>query len=240
MKATDWEFKNRGLIFGLIFAVAFPLYSVDPRNAADVLGHWLSATLGKDGEFTVRLLFALAAVLLIVAALVRTWASSYLRSEVVYAAQVKTTSLVADGPYRYVRNPLYFANVLMAVGMGAMMSGSGFVLAVVVMIVFSYRLIAREESALLASQGEQYERYRKAVPRLWPAFRARVVASNAHARWLEGFKAEGWYWGFALSVIAFAITLNIKIFFVVLGASVVLFWVSAYWLSRKSESQERA
>ena len=204
------------------------------------LAHWLSPRLAKDSEIILRLLFALAAVLLIVAALVRTWASSYLRSEVVYAAEVKTASLVADGPYRYVRNPLYFANVLMAVGMGAMMSRSGFVLAVVAMIVFSYRLIAREESDLLASQGEQYERYRKAVPRLWPAFRARVVASDAQPRWVEGFKAEGWYWGFALSVIAFAITLNIKIFFVVLGASVVLFWVSAYLLGEKSKSQNQS
>ena len=39
-------------------------------------------------------------------------------------------------------------------------------MAIVAMQVFCYRLILREESELHASQGEQYERYRKVVPRL--------------------------------------------------------------------------
>ncbi|HEX2715284.1 MAG TPA: isoprenylcysteine carboxylmethyltransferase family protein, partial [Candidatus Acidoferrales bacterium] len=79
-----------------------------------------------DPDPLARLLFAFAAFLLVVAALIRTWASSYLHAGVVYAAEVKTESLVADGPYRRVRNPLYFANVLMAIGMGALMSRAGF------------------------------------------------------------------------------------------------------------------
>jgi protein-S-isoprenylcysteine O-methyltransferase Ste14 len=106
-------------------------------------------------------------VLLTVAALLRTWASSYLSAGVVYAAEVKTESLVADGPYRQVRNPLYLANVLMVIGMGAMMSRTGFIVAVAAMLVFCYRLILREESELQTSQGEPYEGYSKAVPRLW-------------------------------------------------------------------------
>src|SRR5262250_2812371 len=67
MKATDWEFKHRARVFGLI----------------------------------------LGAALLGVAAMLRTWASAYLHAEVVYASEVKTEALVADGPYRRVRNPLY-------------------------------------------------------------------------------------------------------------------------------------
>jgi len=38
--------------------------------------------------FVARLLFAFAAILLVVAALIRTWASSYLHASVVYAADV--------------------------------------------------------------------------------------------------------------------------------------------------------
>jgi protein-S-isoprenylcysteine O-methyltransferase Ste14 len=34
------------------------------------------------------------------------------------AANVKTELLIADGPYRLVRNPLYFGNLLMVLGMG--------------------------------------------------------------------------------------------------------------------------
>jgi protein-S-isoprenylcysteine O-methyltransferase Ste14 len=227
MKATNWEFTNRALIFGLILGLPFPLYSVDHQNVTAALANWLAARNGMDANVVVRLLFALAAFLLIVAAQVRTWASSYLAADVVYAAGVKTESLVADGPYRWVRNPLYFANALMVVGMGAMMSRAGFFLAVAAMLVFSYRLILREESDLHASQGESYQRYRKAVPRLWPLPWPRIPSAGGKAKWAEGFKAEAWYWGFAAALLAFAVTLNQKLFFIILGASLVVFWVSS-------------
>lgn len=235
MKATAWEFEKRAFLFGMIFAISFPLYSFDHVNSVESLTHWITPKLGGHEDFIERMLFVLAAVLVVVAALIRTWASSYLRAEVVYAAEVKTAALVADGPYRHVRNPLYFANILMAIGMGALMSRSGFFVAVVAMVVFCYRLILREEAELETTQGESYQRYRKAVPRLWPSLRARVASSGTPARWSEGFKAEGWYWGFALAVIAFAITLSLKLFLWILGASLVLFWVSSILLARKSK-----
>jgi len=178
MKATNWEFRNRALLFGLIFACSFPLYFLDHQNSTSALASWLGPRLQRDPGLVARLLFAFAAVLLIVAALFRTWASSYLRAGVVYATEVKTDSLVADGPYRLVRNPLYFANVLMVIAMGAMMSRSGFLVAVVAMLVFCYRLILREEAELQAHQGEQYKGYRKAVPRLCPALRPRIASAG--------------------------------------------------------------
>jgi protein-S-isoprenylcysteine O-methyltransferase Ste14 len=237
MKATNWEFTNRALVFGLIFAFTFPLYSLDHQNSTAALANWLGPRLRMDADLVARLLFAFAAFLLAMAALIRTWASSYLHAKVVYAAEVKTDLLVADGPYRRVRNPLYFANVLMAIGMGAMMSRTGFFVATLAMLAFCYRLILREEAELQASQVEQYERYRKAVPRLWPSLRQRIASAGGRARWTEGFKAESWYWGFAAAVVAFAATLNLKLFFGILGASLVLFWVSSVILQKKSNSQ---
>ena len=237
MKATNWEFKNRALIFGLIFAFTFPLYSLDHQNSTAALANWLAARLQMDADALAHLLFAFAALLIAVAALIRTWASSYLRAEIVYAAELKTGSLVADGPYRRVRNPLYFANVLMAIGFGAMMSRIGCLVAVAAMLVFCYRLIRREEAELHATQGDAYDAYRKAVPRLWPSLRPRIASTGGGAKWIAGFEAELWYWGFAAAAIAFAITLNVKLFFVVLGTSVVLFWASSAVRQKKSGSQ---
>jgi protein-S-isoprenylcysteine O-methyltransferase Ste14 len=233
MKATDWEFRNRALIFGLIFGFSFPLYFVDHQNATAVLAGSLSVRFGWSADLLARLLFGCAALLLIAAAFIRTWASAYLQASVVYAADVKTHSLVADGPYRSVRNPLYLANVLMAVSLGAMMSRTGCVVAVAVMLVFCYRLILREESEFQTSQGGTYERYRKMVPRLWPSLRPRIAAAERQAKWSAGFIAEFWYWGIAAAVTAFAITLNTTLFFVILGASIALFWVSTRLLQRK-------
>jgi protein-S-isoprenylcysteine O-methyltransferase Ste14 len=237
MKATSWEFTNRATVFGLIFGLTFPLYALDNQNSTVALANWLGATLHMDADLVARLLFAFAAALLVVAALIRTWASSYLHASVVYAADVKSESLVADGPYRRVRNPLYFANVLMIIAMGAMMSRLGFFVAVIAMLVFCYRLILREEAELRANQGQRYDAYCKAVPRLWPSVWPRAASAGRQARWTEGIKAECWYWGFAAALIAYAITLKFKLFFAILAASLVLFWVSSVVLQKESNSQ---
>jgi protein-S-isoprenylcysteine O-methyltransferase Ste14 len=237
MKATDWEFTNRALLFGLIFSFSFPLYFLDHQNSTAALASWLGSRLQRVPDLVARLLFAFAAILMIVAALLRTWASSYLCAGVVYAAELKTDSLVADGPYRLVRNPLYFANVLMVIGMGAMMSRMGFLVAVVGMFVFCYRLILREEAELQANRGEQYAGYSNAVPRLWPSLWPRIASAGRQARWTEGFKAESWYWGFAAALVTFAITLRLTLFFSILAGSLVLFWVSSVARQRKSSSR---
>lgn len=224
MKATNWEFSNRALIIGFIFSVAFPLYVLDHQNSTSALANSLGSQLRAKPDLLARWLLAFAAFLLVVAAFIRTWASSYLHPDVVYAAKVKTESLIADGPYRLVRNPLYFGNVLMTLGMGSMMSRLGFFVAVAAMLIFSCRLILREEAELRATQGVPYEAYLNAVPRLWPAPWPRIGSSGRRANWIGRFKAESWYWGFAAALIVFAITLNMALFFVILAASLALFW----------------
>jgi len=235
MRATDWEFRNRAVIFGLIFGAAFALYAVDPQNVTVVLSSWLGAALHRDADSIARLIFFCAAALLAAAALIRTWASAYLQATVVYAADVNAGSLVADGPYRRVRNPLYFANVLLAFGMGAMMSRLGFVVGVAAMLLFCYRLILREEAELTAAQGTRYERYLQAVPRLWPALSPRIGSAGQTPRWAAGFKSELWCWGYAAAVLSFAGSLDLRIFYAVLGLSLLLFWVGS-WLARRKHS----
>jgi protein-S-isoprenylcysteine O-methyltransferase Ste14 len=237
MKATNWEFTNRALIFGLIFAISFPLYFLDPQNVVAALSSWLGPRIRINEDSVAQLLFASAACILIGAALLRTWASAYLEADVVYAPDLKTQSLVADGPYRHVRNPLYLANVLMAVAMGFMMSRVGFAVAVVSMVIFCYRLIVREEGELLGSQGERYERYLRAVPRLLPSLQARIASAGRKANWGAGFKAESWYWGFAAALAVFSVTLKLQVFFVILAASVILLWASP-WIFRKKDSTQ--
>jgi protein-S-isoprenylcysteine O-methyltransferase Ste14 len=227
VRATDWEFKNRAAIFGSIFGVSFFLSSIDHVNSATWVASKLAASTGTNEDLIARVLFGIAALLLVGAAVVRTWGSGYLRSEVVYASEIKTATLVADGPYRYVRNPLYFGNVLMGLGMGAMASRTGFVVLQVLMLLFCYRLIFREEAELRAVQGEQYDAFKKAVPRVCPSLTPRIPAAGGKANWTAGFKAEGWVWGFALAVALFAATLNLKVFYLVLGISLVVFFAVA-------------
>jgi protein-S-isoprenylcysteine O-methyltransferase Ste14 len=237
MKASNWEFNNRAFLFGMVFALGFPLYALDPKNSTQALAGWLARYLYADPDGLTRLGFALGAVLLAMAALLRTWASAYLHADVVYATEVKAESLVADGPYRRVRNPLYLANILMAIAMGSIMSRLGFVVAVAAMWFFSYRLILREEAELAASQGGRYRAYCKRVPRLWPSLHAHVASSGQKPHWRQGFKAELWYWGFAASLVSFAATLKLKLFFIILAASIAVFWLMSSLLAKKSKAQ---
>jgi protein-S-isoprenylcysteine O-methyltransferase Ste14 len=237
MKATSWEFANRAMVFGMMFGFSFPIYALDHQNSAAALANWLGPRLEMNTGLVARLLFFGAALLLVVAALIRTWSSAYLQADVVYASEVKTQSVVADGPYRRVRNPLYFGNVVMAVGMGAMMSRTGFFVVIAAMLVFCYRLILREEAELGATQGESYANYCKVVPRLWPSPWPRIPPAGRPARWADGFKAEFWSWGFAASVASFAVTLKLIAFFVILGASVAWLFVSSALLHKKAGTQ---
>src|SRR5882757_2992199 len=43
----------------------------------------------------------------VTAALLRTWATAYLDAAVVHDKRMRADQVVADGPFRYVRNPLY-------------------------------------------------------------------------------------------------------------------------------------
>ena len=95
-----------------------------------------------------QLILALGAALAVLAALIRSWGAAYLQSEVVHDWKLHGEELVADGPYRYVRNPLYLGGVMLAFGFAMAASRLGFVVMVGGLTLFYYRLIAREESLL--------------------------------------------------------------------------------------------
>ena len=114
MKATRFEFEQRFWIIGVIFGVGFWLYAIDRTPAAVGILRLIAPTLDPDsdvGNRAAQFVFGGGALLVFVAAFLRTWATAYLRTEVVHDAAQHSEALVADGPYRHVRNPLYLANL---------------------------------------------------------------------------------------------------------------------------------
>ena len=204
MRASDFEFRNRFWVIAGLFFVAFGCYTVDHRNAAQMVAR----LLGQDTRLGVQLVFGIGALLAFLAAWIRTWASAYLHTSVVKDTRLHSDRLVADGPYRHLRNPLYFGTVLLGVSFGLMASPTGFVLLVVGLTIFVLRLIAREEAELEAVQGAAYRRYVRAVPGLVPAFGPRVEASGSRPEWRQAFMGESMMWIFALGCTLFAFTLN--------------------------------
>ena len=58
-----------------------------------------------------RIVIVAGALLVFLAAGLRTWGAAYLRTEVVHDTAQHSEALVADGPFRYTRNPLYLASL---------------------------------------------------------------------------------------------------------------------------------
>ena len=77
-----------------------------------------------------------------------------------------TTGIMVDGVYRFSRNPIYIALLLIAVGV-AIEANSAWVLvlAMVLFFLLRYGVVAREERYLQSKFGSTYDEYRKRVRR---------------------------------------------------------------------------
>lgn len=78
----------------------------------------------------------------------------------------RTTRLVANGPFRFSRNPMYLGMVVMLLGSALALGTIGpWTAALALAVTLQLRFIRHEERALAASLGEPYERYRRSVRR---------------------------------------------------------------------------
>jgi protein-S-isoprenylcysteine O-methyltransferase Ste14 len=196
-------FRYRFWLFTATFLIGFGLSTVDHTNATVALVQRLS-----DNPLALRAAFAFDALLVVLAALIRTWAAAYLQSSVVHDGRLHTDALVASGPYRYVRNPLYIGVLLFGVGLGMLASRIGAIVIIGGVLAITLALIGEEERQLSAAQGESYAAYKRAVPRLVPSLTPRLPAASLTPRWGQAFAGEAMFWGFAFGMILLAITLQ--------------------------------
>ena len=86
--------------------------------------------------------------------------------------RVGAPALCTDGPYAYVRNPLYLGNIVIYAGIVLFAGGEKvypLLGLTMVFFVFQYGLIiSLEEETLRGKFGEPYSHYVKSVPRLFP------------------------------------------------------------------------
>jgi protein-S-isoprenylcysteine O-methyltransferase Ste14 len=77
--------------------------------------------------------------------------------------------LVVEGPYRYVRNPMYLAVVAVIAGQALLLGQPGLLgYAAVVGGATAAFAHGYEEPTLSRQFGSEYEAYRRAVPAWWP------------------------------------------------------------------------
>ena len=106
---------------------------------------------------------------------IRFWGVSFVGAETRTTGTVGGTYLVTNGPFAYVRNPLYVGNMLLYAGIG-IMSMALFpwllFIAVAWFYVQYYLIVTREEEYLAGRFGDEFAEYtrhvRRFLPRLTP------------------------------------------------------------------------
>jgi len=193
MRASALEFRLRMMInFAIILlGIWAPWQATASRR---VLLEWLPLQLSRVGwtSFSVAVpaVIVLASLFAALGALLRVWGTAYLGPATVNSLAMKAGAVVADGPYRYVRNPLYLGLWFMAGALAFLMPPSGALLTMVLITIFLVRLTLGEESFLAARLGSPYHEFLRAVPRFLPRLRNHVPASGARPRWLRAMLAE--------------------------------------------------
>jgi protein-S-isoprenylcysteine O-methyltransferase Ste14 len=164
---------------------------------------WIARTVRIDIETSTVAVTLVALLCCCVGAAFRLWGTAFLGSGVMRDGAMHGDQLVASGPYRYLRNPLYLGSFLLAAGVSILMPPGGALVFLAALFLLYLTLIRGEEKFLAARLGEAYLEYRRRVPRLVPQLRSvgsgsGIPASEAQPQWLYAAVAEIWPVGFTL------------------------------------------
>lgn len=196
MRASAIEFRLRMLIMVAIIAVGFwaPWIETWDLGKRISLLEWLALMISRAGllrfTYATPVVIVAGALLAAVAVALRAWGSAYLGFGTVQHAEMQAGGVMADGPYRYVRNPLYLGSWCMMMAIAFTMPPTGALFAMPLLTLFLLRLILGEEVFLTAQLGEPYRAYLRTVPRVIPRFRGAPPAAGHKPHWLAAIGSE--------------------------------------------------
>lgn len=114
---------------------------------------------------------------------VRMWAAGHVK---------KNKVLATDGPYAYVRHPLYVGNILLLAGFSiASMLWWSYLLMAFLLWFYYPPTIAYEDSKLHDIFGEQWENWSKDIHALIPTFRNRAGTSSSEWSFKQSLVQNG-------------------------------------------------
>jgi protein-S-isoprenylcysteine O-methyltransferase Ste14 len=196
MKASAIEFRLRMVIMVAIVVLGFwsPWIEGWGLGSRSSLLEWLALEVSRLGllRFTYATPAAIILGTLIAAlgAILRVWGTAYLGYGTVHHAEMQAGAVMADGPYRYVRNPLYIGGWCMMAAMSFVMPATGALFSMTLLTVFLLRLILGEEAYLSNQLGEPYREYLHAAPRLFPSLCGGLPTAGHKPRWMIALLTE--------------------------------------------------
>jgi protein-S-isoprenylcysteine O-methyltransferase Ste14 len=208
MKATPFEFRFRFIIHAILYTLGFwapwdLAWHLDPTGPNVHTWGLLAAKLTHGTLAGFDFLLACAILCAALGAFLRIWGAAYLGAGIVQSHGMHGDSVLADGPYRRVRNPLYLGTFLHTFALALLMPPSGAIFTIVTIGLFQLRLIFAEEPFLAAKLGQPYLDYCKRVPRLLFSPTPRVPPSGAQPHWLQAVLGEIYMIGVVISFAVF-------------------------------------
>ena len=137
MRASAIEFRLRMVINAAIIILGFWAPWIEHWHIGRRISllEWLALELSRAGimSFSVATtaLLILAALIAAKAVVFRVWGTAYLGAGTVNSMSMVAGTVMADGPYRYMRNPLYIGLWCMVIALAFLMPASGAVFAVI-------------------------------------------------------------------------------------------------------------
>ena len=196
MKASAIEFRLRMVIQIVIVVLGFwaPwLRTFDLGRRISTL-EWFALGISRLGmaSFTVAtpIVIVLGALAAAIGAILRVWGAAYLGYDIVHHGQMQGGAVMAAGPFRYMRNPLYLGGWFTMAAISLLMPPSGALFTMVLMTIHFLRLILGEEAFLAKQLGESYREYLNAAPRLLPRLQASLPRAAAQPHWIAAILAE--------------------------------------------------
>ncbi|HEV2262879.1 MAG TPA: isoprenylcysteine carboxylmethyltransferase family protein [Candidatus Rubrimentiphilum sp.] len=187
---SPWWYRGRTWVFALLYFAGFFFGAVVSKV---VHGTYVAAfrELGADlGPSGPDALLIFACVCAAICYGWRVWGSSYLRAGTVWNPGALSDQLVIAGPFRFLRNPLYFGNFFLAIGIGLLAPVTGFVFILVSNVLFVMALARHEEAVLEGTYGERFRKYAARVPPLFPRLWPVAQEGDARPSLVQGLLAE--------------------------------------------------
>jgi protein-S-isoprenylcysteine O-methyltransferase Ste14 len=232
MGATAIEFRLRMLINAAIIILGLWAPWIEPLGMGKRISllEWLALELARLGlvPFTVAtpIVIVVGSVIAALAVVLRVAGSAWLGPYTVSHPEMQAGAVVASGPYRFVRNPLYLGVWFMVAAMALVMPPSGALFAMVLITVFLFRLTLGEETFLSAQLGQPYRDYLLTVPRFLPRLRSPLLPTGAKPHWVRAILSELTPIGIFIAIAFFSWsydhTLMLKAILISFGASLVV------------------
>jgi protein-S-isoprenylcysteine O-methyltransferase Ste14 len=164
-----------------------PLIVIALASIFGILGYLIGSALGMPSRLGMPpVLRGVGVILLVLGFLFMSWLFKYRKPAEILASTyatmqksvrrappddvvTRTEPLILQGPQRYVRHPLYFADVLLLLGWWLALDYTFLLFMTIFFFLwFNLVVIRFEEKELKALFGKEYEIYARTVPRFFP------------------------------------------------------------------------